>query len=169
MRKKRTKFSENRVKKSVKRVDLKIGGKVALRNSGRSLRTPLYIGDCKKRGKRLEYEVRIVFISIWKGLLMKRREVKRRPGKAGMIFFVCLGIIAFFVVNYNRIIMEEKYLAVSEKLKSAEMMRDHELRRKEELENLKVDVKTRKFIEDTAREKFGLTYENEIIFEPAKE
>ena len=40
--------------------------------------------------------------------------------------------------------------------------------RAEELENLKVEIKTRKFIEDTAREKFGLTYENEIVFEPEK-
>lgn len=97
-----------------------------------------------------------------------RRNVKRRFRKAGIVLFVCLAFFAFFLINYKRMLLEEKYLTVSEKLKSAEMLRDHEVRRKEELENLKIDVKTRKFIEDTAREKFGLTYENEIIFEPAK-
>ena len=41
-------------------------------------------------------------------------------------------------------------------------------KRTEELENLKLEIKTKKFIEETAREKFGLTYENEIVFEPEK-
>ena len=48
----------------------------------------------------------------------------------------------------------------------AESMYEAEVKRGEELDSLKIDVRTRKFIEDTAREKFGLVYENEIIFEP---
>ena len=43
-----------------------------------------------------------------------------------------------------------------------------EMDRAEELENLKLEIKSRKFIEDTARDKFGLAYENEIVFEPEK-
>ena len=45
---------------------------------------------------------------------------------------------------------------------------EDEKNRAEELENLKLEIKTRKFIEETAREKFGLTYDNEIVFEPEK-
>jgi len=40
--------------------------------------------------------------------------------------------------------------------------------RAEELEGLKAEMKTRKFVEETARDKFGLAYENEIVFEPEK-
>ncbi len=41
--------------------------------------------------------------------------------------------------------------------------------REEELDNLKIYIQTKKFIEDMAREKFGLVYENEIIFQPNQE
>ena len=40
--------------------------------------------------------------------------------------------------------------------------------RAEELEGLKAEMMTRKFVEETARDKFGLAYENEIVFEPEK-
>ena len=54
------------------------------------------------------------------------------------------------------------------KNESAKSYLKEEKNRAEELEHLKLEIKTKKFIEDTAREKFGLTYENEIVFEPEK-
>ena len=46
---------------------------------------------------------------------------------------------------------------------------EDEEERAEELSKLSVYTKTKKFIEDIAREKFGLVYDNEVILSPEEE
>ena len=94
-----------------------------------------------------------------------------KKGKKGLnkltIFlgFMAVGLTAGFI-NFNRLVLESRLASAKEKYRMAESMYEAEVKRGEELDSLKIDVRTRKFIEDTAREKFGLVYENEIIFEP---
>ena len=38
------------------------------------------------------------------------------------------------------------------------------MRRNEEIENLETYTKTKKYVEDVAKEKLGLVYEDEILF-----
>ena len=64
--------------------------------------------------------------------------------------------------------LEDRLLQAKAKNESIRNRLEDEKNRAEELENLKLEIKTRKFIEETAREKFGLTYDNEIVFEPEK-
>jgi cell division protein DivIC len=57
--------------------------------------------------------------------------------------------------------MNEKEITVSR----LEDRKQEELERKEEITEYKAYTKTKKFIEDIARDIWGLVYEDEIIFE----
>lgn len=92
---------------------------------------------------------------------------KRRKGKRtglGIIAIMVLSICG--VVSYKRIELNkasERALAkVSELTKAIEK----EDEKNEDLKELKAYVQTNKYIEDMARERFGLVYEDEIVFKP---
>ena len=91
-----------------------------------------------------------------------RRSYKKRTG-IGIIAFVVLILCA--IVSYRRVglgqELKEKDITVSR----LEDKKQEELERKEEITEYKAYTKTKKYIEDMAREKLGLVYEDEIIFE----
>lgn len=91
---------------------------------------------------------------------------KKRMKKAEVFLFIVVVGLLVGMIQYKKLSLEQKLAHAIERKKYAAELLEEEKRRGEELEHLEVDCKTRKFIEDIAREKFGLSYENEIIFEP---
>lgn len=91
---------------------------------------------------------------------------KKRMKKTEVFLFILVAGFLAGIIQYKKMSLEEKLVHAMERQKYAMELLEGEKLRKEELEHLEVDCKTRKFIEDVAREKFGLSYENEIIFEP---
>lgn len=96
---------------------------------------------------------------------------RRRPSKSnrrGMV--VIAGIVMFLLVG---LLVQSSQLSAQNKVyesKKAELeqrIKDEELRT-EEIENLKDYVNSTEYIEQVAREKFGLVYEDEIIFKAEK-
>ncbi|MFC2476868.1 MAG: hypothetical protein ACFNTU_05185 [Catonella sp.] len=94
----------------------------------------------------------------------KRRSIS----KISKILYVLFAALCLAVISINKFMLDDRLVQAKVKNEAAKSYLKKEKSRAEELENLKVEIKTRKFIEDTAREKFGLTYENEIVFEPEK-
>ena len=94
----------------------------------------------------------------------KRRSIS----KISKILYVLFVALCLAVISINKFMLDDRLVQAKVKNEAAKSYLKKEKSRAEELENLKVEIKTRKFIEDTAREKFGLTYENEIVFEPEK-
>jgi len=92
-----------------------------------------------------------------------RRSYGKRTG-IGIIAFVVL--ILCGIVSFKRIDLEAKS---AENVLSIERL-DAQIKEQEErsadINNLKVYVQTKKYIEEVAREKLGLVYEDEIIFKP---
>lgn len=70
------------------------------------------------------------------------------------------------VMAYKRVMLERDERKAEEAYQAALKRYEAQVTREEELDNLKIYIQTKKFIEDMAREKFGLVYENEIIFQP---
>lgn len=95
--------------------------------------------------------------------------VKKRK-RSKILFFTLLTLISmvFAFVNINRLILCDKLAKAKSKEECAKTFLEEEKKRTKELEALKLDMKTKKFAEEVARKKFGLTYKNEIIFEPEK-
>ena len=94
----------------------------------------------------------------------KRKRISK-ISKALYVLFACLCLV---IISINKFMLDDRLVQAKVKNETAKSYLKKEKNRAEELENLKLEIKTKKFIEDTAREKFGLTYENEIVFEPEK-
>lgn len=91
------------------------------------------------------------------------KKKKRRTGFGLIALFV---MVICGVVAYRRVLLEQEQVQAAAAYEAASAAYEKETDREEELEELKVYTQTKKFIEDMAREKFGLVYENEIIFQP---
>lgn len=91
----------------------------------------------------------------------RRRRRKNKTG-VGIISFVLL--ILFAIVSYSRIDLEKRYKEANIQIKRLEAKIDKQEERKKEISNLKAYVQTKSYIEEIAREKLGLVYEDEVIF-----
>ena len=92
-----------------------------------------------------------------------RGSSKNRTG-IGIIVFVVL--ILFAIVSYRRIDLAQERDEAMIKIGRLEEQYQKEQKRSTEIESFKAYTKTKKYIEDMAREKLGLVYEDEILFEP---
>ena len=91
-----------------------------------------------------------------------RRSYKKRTG-IGIIAFVVLILCA--IVSFRRISLGQERNEAEITINRLEARKQEELERKEEIAQYKAYTNTRKYIEDMARDKLGLVYEDEIIFE----
>jgi cell division protein DivIC len=91
------------------------------------------------------------------------RVRKKRTG-IGIIAFVIL--MLFGTVAYGRVGLQEKHDENQLKIERLQAKIDEQVERATDIGNLKAYVQTKRYIEDIAREKLGLVYKDEIIFEP---
>ena len=90
---------------------------------------------------------------------MKRRR-KNRIG-AGIIIFVVLMLCA--IVSYSRIGLQERHNVAQIKIDRLQTQLDEQTDRTLDIANLKAYMQTKSYIEQIAREKLGLVYEDEYI------
>jgi len=86
---------------------------------------------------------------------------KTRTG-IGVISFVVL--MLFGIVAYRKIGLEEQSDMLNLKKVKLEAQINEQEDRATSIKNLEAYVQTKRYIEDVAREKLGLVYEDEIIF-----
>ncbi len=92
---------------------------------------------------------------------MKRSRKKRQNG----ILVITLAVLALFAVLFYRSLALKRERAELQRTvyeKEARLIEEQE--RTEELEATKAYRSTFSYIEDLAREKFGLVYKDEVIF-----
>ena len=96
--------------------------------------------------------------------MARRRQRRKRESKVGIlaISFMVLGLFAVIAYKGEELkIKNEAYIAKEAAL-MAQIQEEQE--RTEELREYSKYIKTKKYIEEVAREKLGLIYEDEIIF-----
>ena len=93
---------------------------------------------------------------------------RKRTSTIRKILYSTFVVIFLVVISISKLMLDDRLIQVKAKNEAIKIQLEDEKKRTEELENLKLEIQTKKFIEETAREKFGLTYENEIVFEPEK-
>ena len=99
---------------------------------------------------------------------MARRRVafrKKRQKRLGMILVTLVVIMLFVVILVKSIDLKEKKAAYDEKEIALEQQIEDEKTRTDELIEYEKYTKTAKYVEEIAKEKLGLVYEDEIIFE----
>lgn len=98
----------------------------------------------------------------------KKRSEGLRKNRRSVLMITFVFMIFGGVVLGCGLSLKEKnevYLAKEEEL---QLQIDAELERSEEIDELKEYVETDEYIEMVAKEKLGLAYENEILFEAQK-
>ncbi len=92
-----------------------------------------------------------------------RKRYKKRTG-IGVISIVVL--ILFGIISYRRIGLADERENAAIKLEQLDSRIEEQTERKKDIEELKEYIKTKEYKEEIARNKLGLVYEDEIIFEP---
>ena len=99
---------------------------------------------------------------------MVRREIrmkKKNQNSLAIILVAMVILIMLVVVTANNRGLKEKLETYREKEQILSEQIEAEKERAKEIEEFEKYTKTKKYIEDVAREKLGLVYEDEIIIQ----
>lgn len=102
---------------------------------------------------------------------MAKNNGKRMPAfrrnthnRMSMALIAVAVIVMTIIVGYSVYNMKIELNENKEKIESLNKDIAKEEKRKEEIEEYKEYTETDEFVEDTAREKLGLVYEDEVVF-----
>ena len=98
---------------------------------------------------------------------MARRRVayrKQNQNKFAMVLVTLVLLMLIVVVNIRKSELKEKQAAYIARQEELQRKIEDEEARAEEIEEYDKYTQTQKYIEDMAKEKLGLVYEDEIVF-----
>lgn len=97
-----------------------------------------------------------------------RRKEKRilRKRKRNLVLVAISVLILGGVVSYKKIELNEKVASYETKIMQLEEEKAAEQKRSEEIKEYEKYVKSKKYIEQEARNKLGLAYPDDVVFEP---
>ena len=98
---------------------------------------------------------------------MARRRVayrKQNQNKFAMVLVTLVLLMLIVVVNIRKSELKEKQAAYIARQEELQRKIEDEEARAEEIEEYEKYAQTQKYIEDMAKEKLGLVYEDEIVF-----
>lgn len=90
---------------------------------------------------------------------------RKRQNKMGMFLVTIVVLMMLAVVSLNSIQLRAKQAEYKARQEQLQAEIDAENERAEEIENFKKYTQTKAYIEEVAKDKLGLVYEGEIIFE----
>lgn len=99
---------------------------------------------------------------------MARRRVvyrKKHQNRLSMILIILIVLMLVVVVCINSVKLKKKNESYQMRIEQLEEDIQKEEQRKQDLEEQGKYMKTKKYVEETAREKFGLIYKNEILIQ----
>ena len=90
---------------------------------------------------------------------------KRRQNRTGMICVTVIVGMLFVVIMISRVSLKERQEAYIKQEEAISAQIAEEEKRAEELVEYEKYTKTTKYVEEVAKEKLGLVYEDEIVFQ----
>jgi len=95
---------------------------------------------------------------------LKGRNHRRKKRRTGLFLTAVMVLSICAIVTYKQQSLDLAEAKADEKIEQLNKQIEDEKQRAEDIEEKKAYVQTKKFIEEMAREKFGLVYKDEIIF-----
>ena len=92
------------------------------------------------------------------------RAVRNKRKNLALVSFVVAALCC--VVSFKKVELNQKIAVYEKRIVQLEKEKAAEEQRTQEIEEYKAYVQTKKFIEQEARDKLGLVYPDEIVFEP---
>lgn len=99
-----------------------------------------------------------------KGRVGRRRIIYGKP-KRGFGIIAAVVLILCGLVSYKRIDLNAEYASKAQERDRLMAQKDSLEGEKDDINDYKAYVQTKKYIEQVAREKLGLVYEDEIVFQ----
>ena len=96
----------------------------------------------------------------------ERLKRQRRSALAGMAIAIVVVVALGIVLWRGKAGLEEKNADYQAQITELQSQIDDENKRSDELSEYEKYVKTKKFVEEIAENKFGLIYPDELIFKP---
>lgn len=99
---------------------------------------------------------------------MGRRNSRRRKNKAGRASIACIVMLLLVVMSFQIVRLYDKnqeYIAREQEL--LEQL-EEETERQDQIADYEQYIGSKDYIEDTAKSKLGLIYDNEIVFKEQK-
>ena len=96
----------------------------------------------------------------------KRKLMRIKRNNMALVLVFTIAILG--AVCFARVGLEQELESKKEVLASYQKEKKSLEEEQKDIEDLKEYVNSKEYIEDMAREKFGLVYENEVIFEAEK-
>ena len=97
---------------------------------------------------------------------MNLRRRRKRLSRATIFGVIILTITLCGVFGYRQSMLKAQGREYSSQLKELKKQKEKLAEDQKNLESFREHVKTDEYVEEVAREKFGLVYQDEIIFEP---
>ena len=97
------------------------------------------------------------------------RKRQKRLSRATVFGVILLTVVLCATLVYKQSTLKAKEREYAVQIKELEKQKKECTKRKKEIEEFKDYVKTDEYVEEVAREKFGLVYKDEVIFEPEEE
>lgn len=92
------------------------------------------------------------------------RKIKHKKRRTGIGTIVVVVLLICSIVSFKRFSLDLEREQSEKRRNEVKTAIKEEQERTEEIDNYKAYVQTKKYIEEVAREKLGLVYEDEIIF-----
>lgn len=102
---------------------------------------------------------------------MVRRKIvikKKKQNRLSMLLVTMAVLMLLVVVAVKSVGLSAKQAAYDERIAQLTAQIEQEQQRSEEIAEYEKYTKTKKFVEEVAKDKLGLVYEGEIIFMPEK-
>lgn len=99
--------------------------------------------------------------------MAKRRRVayrKKQQNRMSMFLVTLVVVMIIIVVSINSVSLKAKAKVQEQNISKLETQISQEEQRSNELEEFRKYTQTKKYAEEVAKEKLGLVYEGEIIF-----
>ena len=96
----------------------------------------------------------------------KSRRIRERRKHLGAWGILLIVLFVFGASTVAGIRLKQKNLTYQQREEVLQQSIDKEEARSQEVDDLEAYTKTKKYVEDGAKDKLGLVYEDEIIFKP---
>ncbi|MCI8598864.1 MAG: septum formation initiator family protein [Lachnospiraceae bacterium] len=94
----------------------------------------------------------------------KTRRAWKRRKRLELRIVILTVLCLLLVASFGKLKLQKKYEAYQQKEEQLLAEIEKEQKRTEEIEELKKYVQTKKYVEEVAKERLGLVYEDEILF-----
>ena len=95
-----------------------------------------------------------------------RLKRQRRSAIMGLVLAFLLVIVIGVVMYINKASLQNQYDINEQTKADLQAQLEEQQQRTKDLEEYKKYIQTKKFVEDMAKDKFGLIYPDELVFRP---